>query len=239
MYPPYIIHACVCKCVCIQTALGRLELSMTTKSLIYLQRTEWNVWHGHIRSNNSLTLAITRVHTRNFIFLFTFCLRSMFCVPCCLYLWIVHFWFGCPFAFLYCLFNVSMTLSYSIKLAEISEHFLVRTRSWDIYLHGRDLGTFLSTDDILGHFLVRTRSWDISLHGRDLATFLSTDEILEHFLVRRDLGTFLCMDEILGHLLVRTRSWNISLHGRDLGTFLSTDEILEHFFAWTISWDIS
>jgi hypothetical protein len=94
-------------------------------------KSRWNVWHGHIRSNNSLTLAITRVHIRNFIFLFTFCLRSMFCVPCCLYLWIVHFWFGCTFAFLYCLFNVSMTLSYSIKLAEISEHFLVRTRSWD------------------------------------------------------------------------------------------------------------
>ena len=162
MYPPYIIHACVCKCVCIQTALGRLELSMTTNSLIYLQRTEWNVWHGHIRSNNSLTLAITRVHIRNFIFLFTFCLRSMFCVPCCLYLWIVHFWFGCPFVFLYCLFNVSMTLSYSIKLAEISEHFLVRTRSWDISLHGRDFGTFLSTDEILGHFIAWTIFRDIS-----------------------------------------------------------------------------
>ena len=174
----------------------------------------------------------------NFIFLFTFCLRPMFCVLCCLYLWIVHFWFGWPFAFLYRLFNVSMTLSYSIKLAKISEHFLVRTRSWDISLYGRDLGTFLSTDDIFGHFLVRTRSWDISLHGRDLGTFLSTNEILEHFLVRtrswdislhgRDLGTFIST----------TRSWNISLHGRDLETFLSTDEILEHFFAWTISWDI-
>jgi hypothetical protein len=58
---------------------------------------------------------------------------------------------------------------------EILGHFLVRKRYWDISLHGRDFGTFLSTDEILGHFLVRTRFWDISLHGRDFWTFLITE----------------------------------------------------------------
>jgi hypothetical protein len=50
------------------------------------------------------------------------------------------------------------------------------TASFWTYLElSTDLGTFHCMDDISGHFLARTSSWDISLHGRDFWTFLITE----------------------------------------------------------------
>jgi hypothetical protein len=130
-------------------------------------------------------------------------------------------------------------------------------------------------DEILGHLLVRTRSWNISLHGRDLGTFLSTDEIFAmkcpkiSSVLRNVPKTCPCKE--MSQNLVRTKKCpkissvlrnvprsrpckemsqdlvctkkcpkiSSMQNGQDFGTFLSTDEILGHFIAWTIFRDIS